>query len=89
MDYTCKEHPYIPVRDGECLECRPIETINLHQAAPYPGILASIATHLEMWGKVTIINSAIAEHPGFSALLLGKQFAEAEAEKRCDIVPSS
>ena len=68
-------------RDGECLHCRPIETYNLCGAAPVPGVLAAIATHLERYGKITVTNSALSDQPGRCAFLLGEVYAKAEIER--------
>ena len=71
---------YSVFRDDECLECRSIETINLNSSAPTPAVMAQIAEHLERYGKVTIILSAVSERPGVCAFFLGEAYGKAEKQ---------
>lgn len=73
-------------RNEECVNCRQIETINLNGACPAPGVMAKIATHLETYGKVTVICSSLADTPGGSAMLLGYEAAKTEYKNGCPIL---
>lgn len=65
----------------ECIACHPMEVVNLCGAPPSPAVIAHIATILETWGRVTVVNSAIAMHPGQAAFALGQQYEKAEQER--------
>ena len=65
-------------RGGECLTCRPAETINLAGTSVMPQMLAMIGTHLEVWGKVTVVGAALSYFPGAAALRLGIEVCKEE-----------
>lgn len=74
-------------RDGVCVVCRPADEFNFHGLrTPSPSLLAEVATHLEIWGKVLVTGIAFSQHPGFAAYLLGQSI---EGNKEVPLPTSS
>ncbi len=81
-DETCKEHPYSMVRDGECIACHPMDVINLNSTALTLGVLAQIASTIERWGKVQVINAALPIHgAGYASFELGEAIGRLRESK--------
>jgi hypothetical protein len=74
----CQEHGLTAERDGECVRCHPCPIFNLNGSPVSLTILATIATELERWGRVQVVNAALPERPGICAFHLGEAAAKAK-----------